>query len=171
MNEVCYDVEIEPSSSQFKQKFLHTKPKALITTRERTSKQRDSGKLDSLWFFPCQNIQPARILCPKTIKNTYSDHEQHKKLQYETALSKLKTILSILWFLACTGGAGHSPSKVMKWLAEKIADKKNKQYSDTINFISTKVNCALLKAVSYVSWDVERSRSHTEPPVFYVCNC
>ena len=46
---------------------------------------------------------------------------------------------------ACTGGAAPGSTKTVQKLAEKISEKRNESYSDTINYIRTKISFALLR--------------------------
>ena len=61
--------------------------------------------------------------------------EQHKKLKYATHIIEVENSSFNPLVFACTGGAGLSTTKVMKKLVDKIADKKNKQYSGTISLV------------------------------------
>ena len=131
----------------------------------------DSGKLDSLGLFSMSCFQPLASSFPKIIKDSYSSHEQLKKLKYETRISKVENSYFNPLVFAVTGGTGPSTTKVIKRLAEKIADKKNERYSDTINLIRSKVSFALLRSCLLCLRGCRASKKSYTPADFSVCNC
>ena len=76
MDEVCYDVEIEPHLQSLQGESFDYR----TTTTE--DEARLDNKASGLWgsrfsrtFFDVKIFNPHAKSCPKTIKDAYSDHE------------------------------------------------------------------------------------------------
>ena len=52
----------------------------------------------------------------------------------------------VLLIFACTVGAAPGSIKTVQKVAEKLSEKRNESYLDTINFVRTKVRFALLRS-------------------------
>ena len=50
---------------------------------------------------------------------------------------------------ACTGGAAPGSTKTVQKLTEKLSEKLKESYSDTINYIKTKIIFALLRSAIF----------------------
>ena len=147
MDEVCHDVEIEPHLQSLQSESFDNRS----TTTE------DDARLDikanGLWgsrftrtFFDVKIFNPHAKSCPKTLKDAYSYHESLKKLKYEQRINDVEHSSFVPLIFACTGGAGPKATKTIQKLAEKISEKRNDTYQETINYLRTTISLALLRS-------------------------
>ena len=116
-------------------------------TLELTSRQMDSGEgRFSRTFFDVEIFNPHAESCPKTISDSYKYHESVKILKYQQRILDVEHCSFVQLIFACTGGAAPGSTKTVQKLAEKLSEKRNESYSDTINYISTKMSFALLRS-------------------------
>ena len=146
LDEVCHDVEIEPKLQSLEGESFHNK----TTTTE------DDARLDikanALWggrfsptFFDVKILNAHAKSCPKTISDSYKYHESVKTLKYQQLFLDVEHSSFVPLIFACTGGAALGSTKTAQKLAEKLSEKRNDSYSDTINYIRTKISFALLR--------------------------
>ena len=147
MDEVCYDVELEPKLQPLEGESFDNKS----TTTE--DEARLDIKANGLWdtrfsrtFFDVKIFNPLAKSCPKQIKEAYKYHESLKKLKYEQRITNVEHSSFNPLVFATTGGAGPSASKVITRIAQKISDKSAEPFSDVIGYIRTKVSFALLRS-------------------------
>ena len=69
-----------------------------------------------------------------------------KTLKYQRRILDVEHSSFVPLIFACTGGAAPGSTKTVQKLAEKLSEKRNESYSDTINFIRTKISFALLRS-------------------------
>ena len=91
MNEVCYDVEIEPHLQSLQgESFDH-----------RTTTTEDEARLDikanGLWetrfsktYFDVKIFNPLAKSCPKSIPDAYTFHESQKRLKYKQRIIEVE---------------------------------------------------------------------------------
>ena len=147
MDEVCYDVSIEPNLQPLQSERFDNKS----TTRE--DEARLDIKANGLWesrftrtFFDVKVFNPHAKSCPKNIADAYKYHEAIKKSKYEERVIKVEKSTFCPLIFSCTGGAGPSATKAMKRLACLISDKRNEPYADVVSYIRTKLSFALLRS-------------------------
>ena len=124
------------------------------TTRlDITTTTRLDIKANGLWgsrfnrtFFDVKIFNPHAKSCPKTKKDAYKYHESIKRNKYEEPIRETEHSSFNALVFTCSGGAGPSASRVMKQLATKISEKRGEPYGDTISYIRTKINFALLRS-------------------------
>ena len=147
MNEVCYDVEIEPKLQPLEvESFVH---KTTTTEDEARLDNKANGHWDSRFcrtFFDVKIFNPLARTCPKNVNEAHKFHESQKKLKYESKVINVKESTFNPLIFACTGGAGPSATKVIIRLAAKINEKGSESYADAISYIRTKINFALLRS-------------------------
>ena len=147
MKEVCVDVKIEPP-------LLPVKPND-YSNKSNTS---EGARLDisacGVWstfertYFDIRVSHPhAASNVTLTLEELYQKNEKEKRDFYEErVIESEKGSFAPMVFLT-TGGAGPACSEVLKRLAEKIAAKRNEQYSHVISYIRTKLRFSLLRSV------------------------
>ena len=147
MDEVCHDVAIEP----------HLQSLQVESFDNRTTTTEDDARLDikanGLWgsrfcktFFDVKIFNPHARKCPRNTKEAYKHHENAKKLKYQQRIQDIEQSSFTPLIFSCTGGAGPGATKTMQKLAEKISEKRNDTYQDTMNYIRTKISFALLRS-------------------------
>ena len=147
MKKVCKDVSLEP-------KLL---PLDGETFQKKTTTTDDDARLDikanGLWgtafertFFDVKVFNPMAKSCPKTIKDSYRYHEGFKLAKYEDRIKNVDHSEFVPLVFACSGGCGPLANKVIKRLALRISEKTNESYSQTMNYIRTKIGFALIKS-------------------------
>ena len=147
LDEVCHDVELEPKLQSLEGESSHNK----TTTTE------DDARLDikdnGLWggrfsrtFFDVKIFKSRAKSCPKTISDAYKNHESVKTLKYQQRILHVEHSSFLPLIFAATGGAAPGSTKTIQKLAEELREKRNESYSDTINFIRTKISLALLRS-------------------------
>ena len=82
----------------------------------------------------------------RNIENPYKHHENVKKLKYQQRVIEVEHSSFVPLIFSCSGGSAPAANKVMQRLAELISEKKNESYSDTMNYIRTKVSFALIRS-------------------------
>ena len=126
MSEVCRDVAVEPLLQPLDGE-----------TFDRNSIATDDARLDIktnvLWgtvfegtFFDVKIFNPLAKSCPKTMPDSHKYHEELKKLKYEQRIRDVENSTFNPLVFSSTGGAGPSASKVMKRLAQKISEEREK---------------------------------------------
>ena len=158
MNEVCYDVEIEPHLQSLQgESFDH-----------RTTTTEDEARLDikanGLWEtrfsktnFDVKIFNPLAKSCTKSISDTYTFSESQKRLKYEQRIIEVKNSSFNPSVFAC---AGPTATRVMKRLAAKICEQKDASYADAIAYIRTKLSFALLRSsILCMRLQVDKNRS------------
>ena len=147
MNEVCYDVEIEPHLQSLQgESFDH-----------RTTTTEDEARLDikanGLWetrfsktYFDVNIFNPLAKSYPKSIPDAYTFYESQKRLKFEQRIIEVENSSFNPLVFASTGGAGPTATRVMKRLAAKICEQKDASDADAIAYIRTKLSFALLRS-------------------------
>ena len=127
MSEVCRYVAVEPLLQPLERE-----------TFDRNSTATDDARLDikanGLWgtvfertFFDVKVFNPLAKSCPKTIQDSYKNHEELKKLKYEQKNRDVENSTFKPLMFSSTGGAGPSASKVTNRRAQKISEKKEEK--------------------------------------------
>ena len=144
MNEVCYDVEIEPHLQSLQgESFDH-----------RTTTTEDEARLDikanGIWetrftktYFDVKIFNPLAKSCTKSIPDAYTFNESQKRLKYEQRIIEVENSSFNPLVFAC---GGPTATRDMKRLAAKICEQKDASYADAIAYIRTKLSFALLES-------------------------
>ena len=147
MDEVCYDVQIEPRLKSLDGEIFSS---SSTTTDDDV---RLDIKANGLWgsrfnrtSFYVNFFNAHAKSCPNTIKDACEYHESIKLNKYEERICEIEHSTFNALVFACSGDAGTSASRVMKQLETKISEKSGDPYADTISYIRTKINFALLRS-------------------------
>ena len=147
LDEVCHDVEIDPKIQSLESENFHNK----TTTTEDDA--RLNIKANGLWggrfsrtIFDVKILNPHAKPCPKTISEDYKYHGSVKTLKYQQRILDVGHISFVPLIFACTGGEAPGSTKTIQKLAEKLSQKRNDSYSDTMNFIRTNISFARLRS-------------------------
>ena len=79
-----------------------------------------------------QIFNPHGKYCLKQINEAYKYHETLKKFKYGQRVLEVEGSSYAPLVFASTGGAGPAVCKVMKRIAEKMNEKSDASYADTI---------------------------------------
>ena len=163
MKEVCHDVKVEPP---------------LIPIENERGRQGNTAKkarLDvsgvGVWGPYEKTFLDIRVMHPnspsymnKSIEQVYAQHENEKKNDYlERVLQVEKGSLTPI-VLSTYGGAGPEANRHHKRVATLIAEKKNENYADVINYIRTRLNISLMKSI-LTSIRGVRGKKRTAAPI------
>ena len=72
-----------------------------------------------------------------------------KTIKYQQRILDVDYSSFVPLFFACPGRAAPGSTKTNQKLAEKLSEKRKEPYSDTINFIRTKISFALLRSAIF----------------------
>ena len=75
---------------------------------------------------------------PKLHKDKYKCHEKLKNSKYLQKIFKAEqsSFFPLIW--ECTGGAAPTATRTLQRLAEKLSEKRQERYPESINYIKTK---------------------------------
>ena len=161
VREICKDVKVEPELLR------------LGNTVTLSSNTADKAHLDvsaiEIWSAKECTFLDVRVMHPlsssymgKSKDQIYAQHENEKKQTYnDRILNVEKGSFSPLIF-STTGGMGPECTRYHRRVAELIAAKRGEEYSDTMNFIRTKLRIALLNC-TLVAIRGERGRGKKAP--------
>ena len=110
--------------------------------------------LDVRVFNPC-----AQSNRRSPLTSVYRRHEQEKKRQYEQRVREVEHATFTPLVMSATGGMGRAATTFYRRLASMISEKRNTEYSQTVNWIRSKLSFALLRA-SIMSIRGARSSRH-----------
>ena len=121
MDEVCFDVDIEPTLQPMQGESFDNK----TTTTE--DEARLDIKANGLWghcftryFFDVKIFNPL-AKTSKKLNDPYKYHESLKKLEYQSRILDVEQSSFVPLVFPCTGGADSSAQKVMQRLADKFS--------------------------------------------------
>ena len=146
LDKVCHDVEIEPKLQSLEGKSFHNK------TSTTEGDARLDIKANGLWggrlsrtFF---DVKIFNTLLNPVLKLylTPTNIMSVKTLKYQQRIVDVEHSSFVPLIFACTRRAARGSTKTVQKLAEKLTGKRNESYSDTINFIRTKISFALLRS-------------------------
>lgn len=164
MKEVCHDVRVEP----------HLLPITSETFQTRSASRDQEARLDvstlGLWgnpfqrtFFDIRVFNPFASSTPKPIERAYQHHESEKMRKYAERVRNVENGTFCPMVFSTTGGAGDTAKKVFKKIASLLSEKQKESYSDTMNFIRTRISFALLRSTLVC---LRGSRGHKKlPPI------
>ena len=145
MQDVCFDVEVEPTLKLLQgDSCIHK----TISTEESARLNLEVNGLS--WprfigyFFDVRIFNQFDKSSPQYYVEAYKYYESFKFSKYEQRIIDVKKIKSTCTCFPIWEGAGPSPTRSIYQLASKIAEKKDESYSDKIKCVRTKINFALL---------------------------
>ena len=145
LREVCKDVKVEP--------VLQPIGEAETLSSNRAEKARLDVSAIGVWGVMERTFFDVRVMhinspsyMNKTPEQLYIQHEQEKKRTYNHRIIDVeKGTFSPLVF-STTGGMGPESARFHKRLAELVSLKRGESYSDTMNFIRTRLRISLLRS-------------------------
>ena len=105
-------------------------------------------------FNPCAQSNRRSPLA-----SVYRRHEQEKRRHYEQRVREVEHATFTPLVMSATGGMGRAATTFYKRLASMISEKRNTEYSQTVNWIRCKLSFALLRS-SIMSIRGARSSRH-----------
>ena len=91
--------------------------------------------------------------------SVYRQHEQEKRRQYDQRVCEVEHASFTPLVMSATRGMGKAATTFYRRLASMISERKNTEYSQTVNWIRCKLSFALLRA-SIISIRGTRSSRH-----------
>lgn len=147
LDEICHDVQVEPK----------LQPVQGVQFNHRTTCTDEEARLDikatGLWgnnferhFFDVKIFNPMARTCPKNPNEAFRHHEQMKKLKYDERVLEVERSHFTPLVFATTGAPSFSSHKTMKRIADLLHHKRKETYANTITWLRTEVNFALLRS-------------------------
>ena len=147
LTEVCHDVEIEPQLQELTGEHFSL----------RTANMEDGARLDvkarGFWenrlqcaFFDVRVFYPnaQSNQSSSSLSSAYRKHEMEKKRAYGQRVREVEHGSFTPLVLSSTGGMGREAYSCYKRIASLIAQKRNTQYSQVMNWIRCRLSFALL---------------------------
>ena len=140
-------------TSRLSRNFSRYKAKALSTIQLQLKMRHDLTLTQMVWgsrfsraFFDLKIFNPHAKTSRKLHKDAYKYHKTLKNSKYQQRILNVEQ--SSFWPLIfeCTGGAAPTATRKMQRLAEKLSEKRQESYPESINYIRTKINFALLRS-------------------------
>lgn len=161
LSEVCHGVTIEPHLQPLTGEIL-SHNSAITDAGARLDVAMygfwggrfEKAFLDVRVFNPC-----AQSNRRSPLTSVYRRHEQEKKRQYEQRVREVEHATFTPLVMSATGGMGRAATTFYRRLASMISEKRNTEYSQTVNWIRCKLSFALLRA-SIMSIRGARSSRH-----------
>ena len=148
LTEVCPDVEIEPQLQELTGEHFSL----------RTANTEDGARLDvkarGFWenrlqcaFFDVRVFYPnAQSNQSSSLSSAYRKHEMEKKRAYGQRVREVEHGSFTPLVFSSTGGMGREAYSCYKRIASLIAQKRNTQYSQVMNWIWCRLSFALLRS-------------------------
>ena len=137
LTKVCHGVSIEP----------HLQPLTKELLQYRTANVKDDASLNiaanGFWggrfekaFFDVRIFNPCTQLNHQSsLQATYKKHEQLKRRHYDQRVREIEHGTFTLLVLSTTGGMGKAATTFYKRLASFLSDKRDENYSQTMNWL------------------------------------
>ena len=142
MNEVCHEFEIQPLQGE---NFVNNS----TTTEEKT---RFDIKANGLWgsrlsraFFDVTIFNPHAKTTQRLHKDAYKYHETLRNSKYQQSILNVEQSRFFPLICGCTGGAAPTTTRTRQRSAEKLSEKRQESYPESINYI-IKISFALLRS-------------------------
>ena len=104
----------------------------------------EKASIDVRVFNPCTQ---SNRLSPLT--SVYRRHEQEKRRQYNQRVREVEHASFTPLVMSTTGGMGKAATTFYKTLASTISEKRNTEYSQTVNWIRCKLSFAFVESFNY----------------------
>ena len=138
MNEVCHDVESEL-------KFQPLQGESFVNNSTTTE---DEARLDikanGIWgsrfsraFYDVKIVNPHVKTSRKLHKDAYKYNETLKDSRYHQRILKVEQSCFCPLVFGCTGGAAPTATRTMQRLDEKLSEKRQESYPESINYMRT----------------------------------
>ena len=82
-----------------------------------------------------------------SLPSLYEKNEKEKMLKYDERVRECEKGSFVPLVFLTTGGMGPACTKVVKRLAGMIANKRNEEYAQVMNFVRTRLRFSLLRSV------------------------
>ena len=163
MKEVCHNVQVEPQLLPIEKDRL-----------DGGSNTRKKARLDvagvGVWGAYEKTFLDIRIMHPNSesykdmsIESVYKHHEKLKKKAYNERVLQVEKGSFTPIVGSTFGGMGIEANRHHNRIASLIAQKRNEEYADVINYIRTRLRFSLLKSVLTAIRGV-RGKSNRVPP-------
>ena len=163
MKEVCHNVQVEPQLLPIEKDRL-----------DGGSNTRKKARLDvaggGVWGAYEKTFLDIRIMHPNSesykdmsIEAVYKHHEKLKKKAYNERVLQVEKGSFTPIVGSTFGGMGIEANRHHNRIASLIAQKRNEEYADVINYIRTRLRFSLLKSVLTAIRGV-RGKSNRVPP-------
>ena len=148
MKEVCHDVQIEPPLQTL----------VGVENLPKSSVKSDEARLDvsarGFWvtgqkaFFDIRVFNPlAKRYVSLEPQRCYTLNEVEKKRHYNNRVIEVEHGSLTPMVFSATGGYGRECGKAIRRLASMLSEKKHSRYSETMSWLTRKINFSLIKSI------------------------
>ena len=145
LQEVCKDVRIEPQ-------LLPVTGEELPARANTADGARADVSAIGLWqplnraFLDIKVFNPlASSNATQDLQQVYRRHEQEKKAQYNDRVMEIEKGTFTPVIFSCSGGASKEANRLLKAIAQKLAEKRSEAYSTSISFIRRRISFDLVR--------------------------
>ena len=166
LSEVCSNVTVEPllqplTGEQLQMTSASADPNARL---DLSANGVWGGRFEKT-FFDVRVFNPfAKSNAETSLPETYRRHEREKRRKYEQRINEVEHASFSPLVFASTGGMSKLTSLVYKRLAEKIAEKRQSSYPETMALIRCRLCFALLRSTIMC---IRGSRSFSTTPILH----
>ena len=145
LQEVCKDVRVEPQ-------LLPVTGEELPARANTADGARADVSAIGLWQPLNRALIDVKVFNPlassnatQDLQQVYKRHEQEKKAQYNDRVIEVEKGTFTPVIFSCSGGASKEASRLLKAIAQKLAEKRNESYSTSISFIRRRISFDLIR--------------------------
>ena len=145
LEKVCYGVEIEPALQPVGNRQLPPGTNVKDGARSDVAARGFWTPLDKA-FFDVRVLHPgAKSNENKSFEKMYAQHEDEKKRLYNSRIQDVEHGHFTPLVFSTTGGMSKECTRFLKKLSEKLSNKTQQTYSDTISFVRRRLRFELLR--------------------------
>ena len=141
---VCLEPVLKPIDGEQLRRSTNTADDARLDIKAGgfwSANRHECAYFDVRVFYP-----HARSYRHRTLEQLYRSHEQDKRRDYEDRVRNVERGTFTPLVFSATGGAGPAATTFLKRLADKVAEKRNSSYSQTVGWLRCRLSFALLRA-------------------------
>ena len=145
-NDIYHDVEIEPG-------LLPVSGEVLPPSANKQDDARLDLSVRSFWQRGERAFMDVRIFNPfasthlnQNLENSFKSNEREKKRTYGQRVIEIEHGSFTPLVFSANGGCGREADHFISVLAEKLGEKQNTSYSETVTWLRAKISFSLLRS-------------------------
>ena len=145
IDKICSNVEIEPQIQPLDNERFHFRSAVTSSEAGWTSKQEALGKRSYGIFYVRVTHVNSKCYKSKPTSEVFKEQEEEKKCKYQQRVLDVEMGSFMPLVFETNGGMGNGCQRVLKHLAEKIAQKDTEPYHVVITWLRTQILFELLR--------------------------
>ena len=141
---VCLEPVLKPIDGEQLRRSTNTADDARLDIKAGgfwSANRHECAYFDDRVFYP-----HAHSYRHRTLEQLYRSHEQDKRRDYEDRVRNVERGTFTPLVFSATGGADPAATTFLKRLADKVAEKRNSSYAQTVGWLRCRLSFALLRA-------------------------